>query len=552
MGQQQLKWSDEQLTVASRLHNDYEYYAGYALKIKPKDKNAPGVVKGLLPFRFNTAQRYLDWVLKKQMQAIGKIRAYLLKGRQQGCSTYVEGDYFHDTSMNYGIKTFIQTHSKKATANLYGMAHRFLNNLPLDIKPHVSVSNTTDLVFDELDSGYTVSTAGSAETGRSDTIDRLHGSEVAFWKSSLDHTAGLLQAVPDVPGSKIILESTANGMGGYFHKGYVAAEAGLNGDYIAIFIPWYWQEEYRKPAPEGFTLTEQEQEYVDLYDKFPEFDENGDVTFIKKKIDNDQMYWRRCKIAELGSEAKCNQEYPFDSLMAFQFSAVDSHIPAESVLKAFKRPQYRSYGAIVAGFDPAFTKDGDRKAFVYRQGANVWGLEYPKLDDHDAQVAYLKRKLEGNIFIDRLFIDAGGGGYAIYDCLVNDGYGRRVEVVNSARQAEEHIKYANARAEMTDRIKLALEDNNMPLSISVDEELESGVLTDLTAEGSTEDRNNRLLIEKKEDVKIRLGISPDGKDAIGLCYSKSFVRKHVMGSKRPATANSKTPVFHSLKKRRRR
>jgi hypothetical protein len=542
MGQAQRKWTDEQLQVGIRLHDDYEYYAEQALKIKPKDKNDPEVVKGLVPFRFNTAQRYLHWALNKQMREIGRNRAFVLKGRQQGCSTYIEGLYFHDTSMNYGIKTFIQTHSKKATANLYGMAHRFLNNLPSDIKPHIGTSNTQDLVFDELDSGYTVSTAGSKETGRSDTIDNLHGSEVAFWGSTLDHTAGLVQAVPDVPGSRTILESTANGMGGYFHKGYIAAEAGLNGDYIAIFIPWYWQEEYSKTAPEGFVLTDQEAEYVELYDRFPSFDEYGKVTFIKKKITNDQMYWRRTKIAELGSEAKCNQEYPFDAKMAFQFSAVESWIKPEPVLKAFRRPQYRSYGAIVAGFDPSFTADGDRKAFVYRQGANIWGLEYPKLDDHDAQVAYLKRKLDGNIVIDRLFIDFGGGGAAIYQCLDRDGYNKngRIEVVNSARAAEEDTKYANCRAEMTDRIKLALEDNNMPLSISIDPELEDALLADLTAEGATEDRGNRLLIEKKELVKARLGMSQDGKDAIGLCYSKAVVRTGVMREKRSNQTTNNT------------
>jgi hypothetical protein len=534
MGQAQRKWTDEQLAVGRRLYDDYEYYAEQALKIKPKDKTAPGVVKGLIPLKFNVAQRYLHWRLKKQMREIGRNRAFILKGRQQGCSTYIEGDYFHDTTMNYGIKTFIQTHSKKATANLYGMAHRYLNNLPDDIRPHVSTSNVNDLIFDEIDSGYTVSTAGSAETGRSDTIDKLHGSEVAFWKSTNDHTAGLVQAVPDVPNSKVIFESTANGLGGYFYKGYTSAEAGLNGDYIAIFIPWTWQKEYSKPAPEWFVLTEQEAEYVELYDKFPVFDEHGEVSFIKKKITNDQMYWRRCKIAELGSEAKCNQEYPFDAKMAFQFSAVESWIKPESVLKAFKRPQYRSYGAITAGFDPSFTADGDRKAFIYRQGANVWGLEYPKLDDHDAQVAYCKRKLDGNIYIDRFFIDFGGGGAAIYQCLDRDGYNKdgRIELVNSARTAEEDVKYANCRAEVTDRIKLALNDNNMPLSINIDPDLEDAMLTDLTAEGATEDRGNRLLIEKKEKVKVRLGISPEGKDALGLTYSKAVVRQHVMGQKR--------------------
>ena len=33
------------------------------------------------------------------------------------------------------------------------------------------------------------------------------------------------------------------------------AEAG-KGDFVAIFVPWYWQEEYRRVPPEGFVLDE--------------------------------------------------------------------------------------------------------------------------------------------------------------------------------------------------------------------------------------------------------------------------------------------------------
>jgi hypothetical protein len=532
MGQAQQKYTDEQLEVAIRLHDDFEYYAEHALKIKPKDKNTPGISDGVIPFVFNTAQKYLKWRLDKQMRDIGKMRAFIVKGRQQGCSTFIEALFFHDTTTNYGIKTFIQTHSKKATKNLYRMAHRYLKHLPDDWRPHVSVSNTDELEFDELDSGYTVSTAGSAESGRSDTIDNLHGSEVAFWKSSLDHTTALLQAVPDVKGSRVLMESTANGMGGYFQKGYMSAERGENGDYIAIFIPWYWQEEYRKDVPKGFELTPEEIEYVELYDTYPEFDADGECTIVKRKIDKGQLAWRRAKIAELeGSVSKFDQEYPPTAQKAFQYTSVASHISAEAVVAAMKRPQYRSYGAICAGFDPSFLKDGDRKAFILRQGANVWGLEYPKLDTFRAKVSYCKDKLDNKRpYIDKFFIDSGGGGYDIFSELDEDGYcdDSRVVLVNSANAAENDKKYANRRAEMTDRIKKGLTNESMPWSISVDPELKDAFVTDLTAEGSTEDSANRILIEKKEKVKVRLGISADGKDALGLTVAERVIRKHVM------------------------
>ncbi len=42
-----------------------------------------------------------------------------------------------------------------------------------------------------------------------------------------------------MPGTEIILESTANGVGGEFHERWQQAEAGI-GDYQTIFIPWFW------------------------------------------------------------------------------------------------------------------------------------------------------------------------------------------------------------------------------------------------------------------------------------------------------------------------
>ena len=62
-----------------------------------------------------------------------------------------------------------------------------------------------------------VGTAGTRDVGRSKTLQPFHGSEVAFWPNARTHFAGVLQAVPDLPGSEIILESTANGAGGEFH-----------------------------------------------------------------------------------------------------------------------------------------------------------------------------------------------------------------------------------------------------------------------------------------------------------------------------------------------
>lgn len=194
-----------------RLRDELEFYARNCLKIRTKT----GEVE---PFLFNKAQRYIHERLEGQKAETGRVRALILKGRQQGCSTYVGGRYYHNTSWAKGRRTFILTHEDAATQNLFEMVNRYHEHCPVFVRPSTGAANAKELFFDKLDSGYKVGTAGTKGVGRSSTIQLFHGSEVAFWPHAETHAAGVLQAVPDAPGTEVILESTANGLGNFFHQ----------------------------------------------------------------------------------------------------------------------------------------------------------------------------------------------------------------------------------------------------------------------------------------------------------------------------------------------
>ncbi|MET3526176.1 hypothetical protein [Phenylobacterium koreense] len=183
-----------------------------------------------------------------------------------------------DALASGGSDVGILTHEQTATDNLFGMVERYHENCPALVKPATGASNAKELSFPLLDSGYQVATAGTKATGRSNTIQMYHGSEVAFWPNAADHFAGSIQAVPDEPDTEIILESTGNGLAGEFYERSMDAMRGL-GDYELIFVPWFWEDGYRRPVPEGFSLDEEEAEYADLHG-----------------CDLEQMAWRRAKI----------------------------------------------------------------------------------------------------------------------------------------------------------------------------------------------------------------------------------------------------------------
>lgn len=473
----------------------------------------------------NKAQRFLHHKLEEQKARLGYVRAMILKGRQQGCSTYVGGRFYHLTTHGKGIRTFILTHDRDATQNLFDMVNTYHDNVPSLFRPHVGTSNRKELIFDRLRSGYRVGTAGSRGVGRSATIQLFHGSEVAFWPKADEHAAGILQAIPKERGTEAILESTAKGIGGYFHSRWQSAVAG-DGDFIPIFIPWYWQDEYSAPVGDDFELTEDELNYMTTYG-----------------LRLDQMAWRRNKIIELNTNNDggilFKQEYPATADEAFQATGHDSLIKTEYVVKARRATDRRSYGAVIVGYDPS--EDGkDRDCSIFRQGLNAWGLRYCKFAGFPQQVAYCKRILDSSVpYVDRLIIDNGGGGYQIAGKLREDGYGDRVRVVKFGSRARRDSQYANKRSEMWGDMRDWLHNEDEPPSIPDDDALHA----DLVAAGYEYDSNGRLALESKKDIRKKGFKSPDGADALALTFAEPVIRKRVNKDDKPETCKHEYKVL---------
>lgn len=493
--------TDREKAIRKKLRDDFEHYAPRCLKIKAKDATHKA-------FEVNRIQRYLHGKLETQLREIGRVRALVLKGRQQGVSTYIGGRFYWKSTNRKGIRCFILTHEQDATNNLFTMVDRFHENCPLLVKPITGAANAKELAFSKLDGGYVVGTAGTKAVGRSQTIQLFHGSEVAFWPNAASHFSGVVQAVPDLPGTEIILESTANGVGGEFHERWQQAEAGI-GDYIAIFIPWFWQEEYRRDVPEGFELDEDEIRYMDLH-------REAGLT------DLEQMVWRRNKIAELKDPLLFMQEYPATAAEAFQMSGHDSYIKSDLVLKA-RKANLEASGPLILGYDPNW-KGKDRASLARRRTRKVTSVESRMGLDTMAQAGWLKQVIDTEKPA-RLFIDVGGPGPGIYDRLVEMGYGEIVRAINFGSEPFEPAPqdadgkprggYKNRRAEMWGKSKEWLEDVG-----GADIPDTDAIHADACAPGYKYDSLSRVQLESKEDIKKRGLRSPDEWDAIALTFAE--------------------------------
>ncbi len=180
--------AERRKAVELHLARNFEAYAQRILRILPKTGGAP------VPFILNDAQRHLHRKIEEQRASIGKVRAIVLKGRQQGISTEVEGRFYWRITHSRGKRAFILTHEQKATDNLFGMVSRFYENAPFDARPHLGASNAKELVFDRLDCKYTIATAGARGTGRSATAQFFHGC-LAAGTPVVDGVTGRLRAI---------------------------------------------------------------------------------------------------------------------------------------------------------------------------------------------------------------------------------------------------------------------------------------------------------------------------------------------------------------------
>src|SRR5215212_2525663 len=388
---------------AVRLDTDLEYFAANLLRIRPKAGN-------FAPFLFNPAQRELHRIIEEQKARTGRVRTIVLKARQLGISTYIAARFYKRTTSKPGLRTIIIGHEKPASKNLFQLVKRFHEHMPEDMRPSVRASNAEELIFDSLDSGYLVSIATEDGSGRSATAQNRHASEVAFWKDLQVQFAALLQTIPDIDGTEVILETTGNSYND-FYKLWRKAEAGES-EFAAVFLPWSIDPQYRARVPDDFKMSSEEVAIAELHG-----------------LDAEQLCWRRNKISQLPSPELFCQEYPLTADEAFIAADFDSYIPADLVLRARKR-ESDPVGHLIVGVDPA-GKGADRTAIAWRKGGSVYKIEARRGLD-TMEVTGLVARIIRDDKPAKVNIDVGGLGVGVYDRLVEQGYGGVVYAVNFA------------------------------------------------------------------------------------------------------------------------
>ncbi len=517
------KRSDVKIAVDKKLREDFEFFAEHTLQIKYLDQSFG-------PFKLNRAQKRLQEIIEQQEESQGYVRLVVLKGRKMGCSTYIFGRDFWKTVMNQWVESFIFAHVAHSSSSLFRTVKSFYSHMPAAIKPKADRESNTMLNFPELHSNISVGTGGGKDLGRGfQNLTRLHWSEVAFTDDAEEHSAGIVTAVPTQKETSIILESTAGGSAGYF---YTAYQAGLKSesDWKSVFLPWYWEDTYKKSLSEDFTLSDipelknimSEKEYYETY-------KNDGLTL-------EHLSWRRNKIhGDLkGDIKKFVREFPFNSTEAFLSKNTGSYISIENLTTAINTspqslpPQSKEI-PLIGGIDTAGQRElSDASVAVVRHGRHITNIEELQAIDPDHLINLIIEFIN-DFKLDMTFMDAGHSGLSIAQSVKNRGYKDRLQTIEFGGLPMDRDRFQNKRAEMYSTYNDWLSE--MPAAISTSKEIAEMLLADASAI-TDESRTDKLRLIEKKILRKKLGRSTDHSDAIALTFAKR-VRKNIPGNFAP-------------------
>lgn len=392
----------------------------------------------------NHAQRQFVLKCEDQLNTTGRIRACVLKARQIGMSTVIEAIIFSLSVMNDHLNSLIISHEKDSAEALLGMTNRYWESYIFRDFHTAKYTGKTRLSWADTGSNVQVATAKNVNAGRSRTIHCLHASEVAFYDDPDTLMTGLRQTIPTRGLSAVFYESTANGVGNFFHRMCVQAMQGAS-EYIFHFFPWHEHPEYRADylpeveAAKFFTLEDLTEEERKLR---------------KMGIPDDRLIWRRYAIENLcgGDIDKFHQEYPTTPHEAFV--STGRNVFSLPDLLVHYEPRHGKRGRlIVRNGRPTFVEDRDGYLTVYSTPSRdtSWGVYLIGADPTSTvigdnasaqvinrrtkeQVAVYSRKVDpvqfgkdlqmlGSWYHGALVApEREGPGYATVGCMAGDGY----------------------------------------------------------------------------------------------------------------------------------
>lgn len=207
----------------------------------------------------------------------------------------------------------------------------------------------------------------------------------------------------------------------------------------------------------------------------------------------------------------------FPSASDLQFISTEI---ADKAQKQVYKPGQFEHLPVIIGVDPAWT-GSDSLEIVMRQGYYMKSLASIPKNDDDWRMAQLIAQFEDEYKADAVFIDMGYGT-GIYS--IGKQLGRKWRLIEFGGNSNDPV-YLNMRAYMWGQMKEWLrEGGSIPPN-------DQALYDDIVGPEAIIDKNGRIQLESKKDMKDRGLPSPNKGDALALTFAARVVKKSETGNR---------------------
>ena len=319
--------------IRLRFKHDFPFWTATLVYIH--NKNAG---KDVL-FRLWHPQRILVSRFEEKRKAGKPIRLILLKARQWGGSTTTQLymawlQFFHKK----GLNSLIIAHQGTASDEIKDMFDLMIKRHPVEFlhklgdtfsedEPKlvgVGKSGSTHRV-PQRDCKIKVGTAERPNGCRGGAYSLVHLSEVGLWqktdgKSPEDIVRSACSGILAQPYTMIVMESTANGTGNFFHTEYTAAaDPTVKSQYEALFIAWFQIEHYSRP----FNSADELQDFAQHL-----WDNRNNAYAPSNREESGRYLW---SLWEKGATLEAINWYVYERAGKNDFAVMASEYPSDDV-----------------------------------------------------------------------------------------------------------------------------------------------------------------------------------------------------------------------------
>lgn len=301
-----------------RLDHDFEYWAYTTVKITDKKTGQE------VPFKLNLPQRRLISVFERGRMDAKPVRVIVCKARQWGGSTVTQIYYSWiqiriKTNWNSVIVADVENQSRNIRGMFTRLTESYPENMAFDMEgnpieilklvPYEGSSKTRKIhgrncIID-------ISSTEKPESTRGFDYALCHMSEVGSWrgtamKSPEDLVQSIRGGVKKGELSMIVMESTAKGVGNFFHREWLASKTGKSG-YYPFFMPWHAFSDYMTDIPE-----DQLDAFISTMDEsdWHRWEQGATLQGIR--------WYREYMSSENMDKWRMESEFPGDDIEAFQ------------------------------------------------------------------------------------------------------------------------------------------------------------------------------------------------------------------------------------------